>query len=210
MSSLSSRAPTHYGWGHGAQGCNSESFPYRNKYIHIYIYILKCVLSHFMGQNKEEKQKSDRADGPKTRAWPPSQTQSHEPAPEASASCKRFKMRSTTGRSSRVDFGSCGMSWMGSRPRSTRMLEIITTCYDSCLASVAHSPLILATCARALTNSADRSCLSLECRPRSSSSTSIASHTSKSISCRQRRIWLSSSVRPRSVSYSDRDLEAHA
>jgi hypothetical protein len=46
------------------------------------------------------------------------------------------------------------------------------------------------------------------CRLHSSSSASIASRTTRSISCRFRRIWHSSSARPRSVSYLDQELEA--
>jgi hypothetical protein len=42
--------------------------------------------------------------------------------------------RPTTGKTSRTNFGSWGMSWMGSMPRSTRALEISTTSCDSRLA----------------------------------------------------------------------------
>jgi hypothetical protein len=48
------------------------------------------------------------------------------------------------------------------------------------------------------------------CRTCSSSSASITSCTSRYVCCRQRRIWCSSSARPRSVSCLDRELEARA
>jgi hypothetical protein len=98
---------------------------------------------------------------------------------------------------------------MGSTPRSTRALEIPTTSCNSRLASVARSLLILSMCAWILSSSADRFCLSGGCMPYSCSSTSIASHTSRSVSCRQRKIWRSSNVRLRSVSCLDLELEMH-
>jgi hypothetical protein len=102
------------------------------------------------------------------------------------------------------------MSWTGSMPRSTRSLEIPTTSYDSCLASMSRSPLTLSACVRVLSSSTDRSCPSGGCRPCSCSFASIASCTSWFVSCRQRRIWHSSSARFRSVSYFDLELEMRA
>jgi hypothetical protein len=102
------------------------------------------------------------------------------------------------------------MSWMGSRPRSTGMLEILMTYYNSCSASAARSPSIRSTRVRALSSSTDQSHPSVGCRPCSSSFANIASHTSRSISCWRKRIWHSSSVRSRSVSCLHRELEACA
>jgi hypothetical protein len=68
-------------------------------------------------------------------------------------------------------------------PRSTRTLEILTTYRDS------HSR---------------------GCRSCSNSFASIASCTTRSISCRQRRIWHSSSARPRLVSYLYQELKGRA
>jgi hypothetical protein len=70
---------------------------------------------------------------------------------------------------------------MGSRPRSTRTLEILTTRYDSCLASMAHSPLILSTRAQALSSSTDRPRSLMGCMLCSSFSASVTSLTSKSL-----------------------------
>jgi hypothetical protein len=102
------------------------------------------------------------------------------------------------------------MSWMGSMPRSSRTMEILKTHCDSCSALAARSPLTLSTSTRALSNSADRSHPSVGCKSRSSSSNSIASGTSRSISCRQRKIGCSSNVRPSLVSCLDLELETRA
>jgi hypothetical protein len=75
------------------------------------------------------------------------------------------------------------MSWMGSRPRSTGMLEILMTYCNSCSASAACSPSIRYTCVWALSSSTDQSHPLVGCRPFSSSFANIASHTSRSISC---------------------------
>jgi hypothetical protein len=75
-----------------------------------------------------------------------------------------------------------GESWTGSMPRSTRALEIPMTSYASRPASAVCSPLILSTCMRVFSSSAERSCPSRGCRPRSCNSTSITSHTSRSVS----------------------------
>jgi hypothetical protein len=94
--------------------------------------------------------------------------------------------------------------------RSTRALEIPTSYCDSHPASSALSPLIPSTCTLVLPISADRSLPSGGCRPRSCSYTSIASRTSRSVSYRQRRIWRSSNVRLRSVSYLVPELQTRA
>jgi hypothetical protein len=194
----------------GLRGVTVQVFSYLNKIlIYIYIYINTYFIAIPRGKVKKGKRKSDGADGPKLRVWRPSQAQSHGPAPKANASSKRFKMRSTASRISRAYFRSWGVSWMGIMPRSTSMPEICMTCHDSHSGSMARSLSILSRRAWALSSSADRSCLSGGCRPRSSSSTSIASRTSRSVSCRQRRVWHSSSVRSRSLSRLDWELEAH-
>jgi hypothetical protein len=130
--------------------------------------------------------------------------------PWASASCRCFKMRSTAGKASRAIFESWGMSGMGIMPMSTKTLEIPWTSCDSHSASVMHSLLILSTCVRAMSSSADRFRLSVGRRLRSSSSASITFRTSKSVSYGQRRIQCSSIIWPRSVSHLDLELEACA
>jgi hypothetical protein len=102
------------------------------------------------------------------------------------------------------------MTWMGSMPRSTRALEIPTTSYGSRLALVMHLLLILSTCTWVMSSSADRYRPSGGCMLLSSSSTNITSHTSKSVSYRKRRIWSSSNIRLRSMSYLDMELETRA
>jgi hypothetical protein len=91
------------------------------------------------------------------------------------------------------------MSWMGSMPKLTTTLKIPMTNYDSGPASVVRLSLILSKCARAMSSFDNRSCPSVGCRLRSYSSARIASRTSRSISCRQRRILRSSNVPPRSL-----------
>jgi hypothetical protein len=80
------------------------------------------------------------------------------------------------------------MFWTGRMPRSTRTPETLMTYRDSRSTSAARSPLIQSARVRALSSSVDRSYPLGGCRPRSSSSTSIASCTSRSVSYRQRRI----------------------
>jgi hypothetical protein len=63
--------------------------------------------------------------------------------------------------------------------------------------------------ARVLSSSVDRSRPTGGCRPRSSSSASFASRSSKSISYRQRRGLYSSNVQLRAVSYLRPEQEAH-
>jgi hypothetical protein len=111
------------------------------------------------------------------------QTQSHGPVSEACASRRRSKRRLATIKISWADFRSWGITWMGNIPRSAMAMEISTTNYDSCPTSVVRSPLILSNCV--------------------CSSASIASRTSRSVSCRQRRIWRSSNVWLRLVSCLD-------
>jgi hypothetical protein len=84
------------------------------------------------------------------------------------------------------------------------------TCHNSHSASVVHLPLILSMRAWAWLSSADRTRLSGGCRPWSDPFASNTSCTSMSISCRQRRVCHSSSIRPRSVSCLDWELEVHA
>jgi hypothetical protein len=86
------------------------------------------------------------------------------------------------------------MSQMGSIPRSTSVLEISTTNHYNSLASTACSSWTSATRTRSSTSSIDRSCPLKECRMCAYSSASFASRTSKSISCRERRIWHSSNI----------------
>jgi hypothetical protein len=150
--------------------------------------MLKCILQPFRGAKEKGKRKGDGADDPKPRTWQLARAQSDRPVPEASASRRCSKMRLATGKTSRADFGSWGMSWMGSMPRSSRAWEIPTTSYDSHPAVTVRSPLLLFTRVWVLSSSADRSHPSGGCRPHSCSSVSIASHTSMSVSCRQRRI----------------------
>jgi hypothetical protein len=119
-------------------------------------------------------------------------------------------MRPATDNTFRADFGSWGMSYTGSMPRLTRASEIPTTSCDSRLASAARSPLILSMRVWVPSSSAERSCPSGGCRPRSCSSANVASHTSRFVYCRQRWIWYSSSVRLRSVSCLDQELDMHA
>jgi hypothetical protein len=97
---------------------------------------------------------------------------------------------------------------MGNMPRSTWALEISMTHCDNHIASTACSSVIPSASAWALSSSADMSCQSEECSPRSSATTSIASCTSKLASCRQRRIWHSSNVRPRLINCLDLELDA--
>jgi hypothetical protein len=78
-----------------------------------------------------------------------SQPQSHRLASNANTSCNRFKMRSATDKTSQADFGSWGMSWMGSMPRSAKALEIPTTRCDNRITSVAHSLVIPSVSAQA-------------------------------------------------------------
>jgi hypothetical protein len=99
------------------------------------------------------------------------------------------------------------MSWIGNMPRLTVALGIPMMSYDNCITSVACSSVTPSMSAWALSSSADKSCPSEECRPRYSSSASIASGTSRSISYRLRRIWHSSNVQSRSVSYLDLELD---
>jgi hypothetical protein len=170
MSSLSPRALTHCGWGLG--GVTMQVFPYLNKiliciymyiHIHIYIYINTYFIVVPRGKIKKGNRKSDGSDGPKLQAWRPFQAQPHGPAPEASASSKHFKMRSTTGRTSRAHFGSWAMSWTGIMARSTSTMKICMTYHDSHSASVARSPSILSMHVRALSSSTDRSRSSRGC-----------------------------------------------
>jgi hypothetical protein len=95
MSNLSPRAPTCCSWGHEGS---------------LYIYMLKCILQSFRGAKEKGKWKGDGVDDPKPRVWWPTQVQSHRPAPEASASFRHSKMRPATGKTSRADFQSWGMS----------------------------------------------------------------------------------------------------
>jgi hypothetical protein len=115
-------------------------------------------------------------------------TQSHGMALEASASCKHCKTRSTAGMTSQTDFGSRGMIWIGSMPKLTRTPGILMTYRDSRSALVVCSLSILSMCTRALSSSVNRSRPSGGCRSCSSSSSSIASCTTRSISYRQRKI----------------------
>jgi hypothetical protein len=149
-------------------------------------------------------------DDPKPWARQPAQAQSHRLVLEASASCRCSKTGSATSKTFRADFGSWGMSWTSSTPRSTKVMEIHLNNYDSHPPSVVHSPLLLSTPTQILSSSADRSRSLGGCRPRYCSSTSISSHTFRSISCRKRRIWHSSNLRLRLVSCLGLELEAHA
>jgi hypothetical protein len=125
--------------------------------VYIYIYMFKCILQPFRGAKEKGKWKGDGADDPKPRARWPALSQSHEPVLEASSSCRTSKMRPAASKTSRADFGSWGMSWTISMPRSTRASKIPTTCHDSHSASVAHSPLITTTRTWVLPSSTDRS-----------------------------------------------------
>jgi hypothetical protein len=100
------------------------------------------------------------------------------------------------------------MSCTGSMPKLTRASEIPMTSCDSHLASAACSSLILSMHARVVSSPNDKSRPLVGCRLHSCSSASIASHTSRSISYRQRRILHSSNVRVRSVSCLDLEPEA--
>jgi hypothetical protein len=163
----------------------------------IYMCVLKCILQPFRGAKEKRKWKGDEADDSKPLAWWSAQTQSYGLALEASASCRCFKMRLAIGKTSRTDFRNWGISCTGIMPSSTIALQISTTSCDSHLTSAAHSPSILSMHVLILSSSADRSHPSGGCRPRSCSSTSIASHTSRFVSCRQRRIWHSFKVQLR-------------
>jgi hypothetical protein len=176
--------------------------------MYVHTHILKCLLQPFRRARK--KRKIDGVDDPKSRMRQPSQPQSNRMAPDASASCKRFKMRSATSKTSRANFGSWGMSWTGNMPRSIRVLEIPMTHYDNHIASATRMSVIPSTSAQALSSFSDRSHPSEECRPRSSSFTRIASHTSRSASYRLRRILCFSNVRSRSVSYFYLELDTRA
>jgi hypothetical protein len=144
-------------------------------------------------RNKEWK--NDEADNPKPGPWWSAQAQSQGLALEVCASCRHSKMRPATISASRANFGSWGMSWMCSMPRSTRELEIPMTNYDSCHLSVAQSSLIPTSCTWASSSSTDRSRPSEGHRPHASSFSSITSCTTRSITYRQRRICHSSNVR---------------
>jgi hypothetical protein len=144
------------------------------------------------GKRKKEC-KNYGVDNLKPWAHRPNQAQSHKPALEACTSHRCSKMRPAVIKTSQANFRSWGMSQMGSLPRSTRALEIPMTGCDSCSASTECSPLIPSTRAGVSSSSADRSCLSGRCRTHTCSSASIASCTSRSISCRQRHssnVWL--------------------
>jgi hypothetical protein len=145
----------------------------------------------------------------KLRAGQPSQAQSDRLASNARASCRCFKAWSTVDSTYQARFGNWGMSWMGIMPRLTRTPEIFMICCDSHSASATCSPSIPTTRVQAVFSSADRSLLPEGCRPRSISSASIVSLTSRSVSCRQRRVSRSSSARPRYLNYPGWELEAH-
>jgi hypothetical protein len=161
-------------------------------------------------RNKEWK--NDEADNPKPGPWWSAQALSQGLALEVCASCRHSKIRPATISASRANFGSWGMSWMCSMPRSTRELEIPMTNYDSCHLSVAQSSLIPTSCTWASSSSTDRSLIPTSCtwasssstdrsrpseghRPHASSFSSITSCTTRSITYRQRRICHSSNIR---------------
>jgi hypothetical protein len=123
----------------GAQGYNDTSFP-----ISLYIYVKMYITVTPKGKRKKEH-KNDGADNPKPRARRPALAQFHGSVPEACASCRHSKMRPATVKTSQADFGSSGMSWTGSMPRSTRALEIPMTSCDSRPATMARSSLIPST-----------------------------------------------------------------
>jgi hypothetical protein len=148
-----------------------------------YIYIKMYIITISRGKIKK-KTKKQYGGQPKTTGRQPYLAHSHGPAPEASASYRRFKMRSAIGKASWANSGSWGMSETGNMLRSTWTLEIPSTSCDNRLASTTHLPLILSTCVQPLSSSADRFCPSVGCRPHSSSYASIAYGTSKSVSCR--------------------------
>jgi hypothetical protein len=90
----------------------------------------------------------------------------------------------------------------------TRALEISTSNCDSCSASVVCSPSTPSTRAGISSSSTDRSRLSMGCGPRACSSASIASCTSRFVSYRKLRIWLSSNVLLRLMSCFNLELGA--
>jgi hypothetical protein len=159
----------------GLRGVTAQVFHYCNKYTHThthththtYIYIYIKVYFTTILRSKTTKKAEERWGGPPKVTGAVTIPNTLQ---QTVIEGQRFKTRSTIGKISRADFGSWGISWIASRPRSTRTLEILMTHYDSCSASVARSPSILSTCAWALSSSADRSHPSVGCRPHSSSS----------------------------------------
>jgi hypothetical protein len=98
---------------------------------------------------------------------------------------------------------------MDSMPRWAKALEIPTMCCDNRIASTACSSVISSAGAWVWSSSVNKSHPSKECRPRSSSSASITSRTSRSTSYRMTRIWCSSNVRPWLVCCLDLELDTH-
>jgi hypothetical protein len=111
------------------------------------------------------------------------QAQSHGLAQKASTSCGFLKTRLTTSKTSQAFFKSWGISRIGSMPRSTKAPEICMTCSDSYMASSECAPSIMSMHVQVMSSSADGSHPFGGCGPRSNSSASIASHTSRSVSC---------------------------
>jgi hypothetical protein len=99
------------------------------------------------------------------------------------------------------------MSQTGNITSSTKVLEMSTASCISCPVSVAHSPLIPSTHAQIFSSFIDRSCPSKGCKPRTNSSASIASCTSRFVFYRQRWICRSSNVRLWLMSCLDLELE---
>jgi hypothetical protein len=85
---------------------------------------------------------------------------------------------------------------MGSIPRSTKALEIPTTNIEIFPALATHS------------SSTNRFHPSKECRLCACSSASFTSHTSRSISYRERRIWCSSNIRLKLMECSKMEVKA--
>jgi hypothetical protein len=115
---------------------------------------MKLYITVALRDKRKNERKNDGADNLKPQPRQLDQAQSHESASGACAFRMHSKMRPTTNKTSRVDFGSWGMSWRGSMPRSTRALEIPTTSYDSRSASAVCSPMIPSMHARISSSSA--------------------------------------------------------
>jgi hypothetical protein len=129
------------------------------------------ILHMFLQTSPEAKQKTRKRRGG---------AQSHRPASESSASCRRSTTRATARRASQAIYGSWGMSSIGSRPKSMRTLATHASYLDRRSTSVAQSSATPCTRTWASSSFIGKSRPSGWRRPHSSSSARAALCTSRS------------------------------